>query len=83
VFADEIGMVGFPGQRFRQRAGGGVSVGGADWTSGRRQGVPLDRPRPGFLCTPRSTGFSLRKSKTASAQFINEEVKRNPNAAES
>jgi hypothetical protein len=49
VFADEIGMVGFPGQRFRRRAGGGVSVGGADGTSGHRQGVPLGRPRPSFL----------------------------------
>jgi hypothetical protein len=79
VFADEIGMVGFPGQRFRRRAGGGVSVGGADGTSGRRQESRWAGHGQVSSYTPISSGFSFRKSKMAPAQFINE-VKRNPSA---
>ena len=67
VFADEIRMVELPSHFFRQRSGGGVSVGGADGTLGRRQEFRRTGHGQVSSYTPISTGFSLRKSKMASA----------------
>ena len=82
VFADEIRMVELPSHFFRQRSGGGVSVGGADGTLGRRQGVPPDGPRPGFLVHADKHRFLPSEIENGLGLIDQCGVKRNPNAAE-